>query len=373
MNGRGRREAAGGSGQKKGRERLGGGRKGRDRGEMERNLIYVERNHIIRSTGIKISAANHPRKQNEVRCMVAMATCSYSVSKNSVDLAIDPLITCRLCLTEVSLQDTYELRDCKCLYCEKCVRQYLQVLITDGSVMNITCPDAQCKKQGRMEADEIEELVDVGLFERYRRLRFQREVDLDPNRTFCPEAGCDTVCHVCSTSASSSIENFKPTPVDCPSCGLQFCSFCKSKWHGPLTCDEVMFNGRQEEAGIPFSSAEDATIKRCPVCHVPIERNDGCAQMMCKRCKHVFCWYCLTSLDDDFLLRHYDKGPCKNKLGHSRASVIWHRTQVVGIFAGFGVLLLVASPFLLLAAPCILCCKCKVCKCCEEDEESLPT
>lgn len=77
---------------------------------------------------------------------------------------------------------------------------------------------------------------------------------------------------------------------------------------------------------------------------------------------------------DDFLLRHYDKGPCKNKLGHSRASVIWHRTQVVGIFAGFGVLLLVASPFLLLAAPCILCCKCKVCRCCDEDlEDPLPT
>lgn len=31
---------------------------------------------------------------------------------------------------------------------------------------------------------------------------------------------------------------------------------------------------------------------------------------------------------DDFLLIHYDKGPCRNKLGHSRASVIWHRTQV---------------------------------------------
>jgi len=42
--------------------------------------------------------------------------------------------------------------------------------------------------------------------------------------------------------------------------------------------------------------------------------------------------------------------------------------QVIGIFAGFGVLLLVASPFLLLAAPCILCCKCKVCKCCDEDD-----
>lgn len=64
---------------------------------------------------------------------------------------------------------------------------------------------------------------------------------------------------------------------------------------------------------------------------------------------------------DDFLLRHYDRGPCKNKLGHSRASVVWHRAQVIGIFAGFGILLLVASPLLLLAAPCIVCCKCRIC------------
>ena len=41
---------------------------------------------------------------------------------------------------------------------------------------------------------------------------------------------------------------------------------------------------------------------------VPIERDDGCAQMMCKNCRHVFCWFCLASLDDDFMLRHYDSG-----------------------------------------------------------------
>lgn len=38
-------------------------------------------------------------------------------------------------------------------------------------------------------------------------------------------------------------------------------------------------------------------IKCCPMCAVPIEKDEGCAQMMCKRCKHVFCWYCLASLD----------------------------------------------------------------------------
>ncbi|XP_070556706.1 probable E3 ubiquitin-protein ligase RNF144A-A [Ptychodera flava] len=152
-----------------------------------------------------------------------------------------------------------------------------------------------------------------------------------------------------------------------PTCGLHFCSLCKSKWHSNKTCDEfskdseasggsTSYHTRTNAIGIPFSSDENAPIKRCPLCHVPIERDEGCAQMMCKRCKHVFCWYCLASLDDDFLLRHYDKGPCRDKLGHSRASVIWHRTQVVGIFAGFGVLLLVASPFLFSSPPHLVSC-----------------
>ncbi|KAK4475075.1 hypothetical protein MN116_002168 [Schistosoma mekongi] len=76
--------------------------------------------------------------------------------------------------------------------------------------------------------------------------------------------------------------------------------------------------------GFPPYSPDD-WLKRCPACLVPIERIEGCAQMMCRSCKHTFCWYCLTSLDDDFLLQHYDDGACKGKLGHSRASVIGHR------------------------------------------------
>lgn len=50
----------------------------------------------------------------------------------------------------------------------------------------------------------------------------------------------------------------------------------------------------QDDIGIPF---DNDLIKCCPMCAVPIEKDEGCAQMMCKRCKHVFCWYCLASLD----------------------------------------------------------------------------
>jgi len=302
---------------------------------------------------------------------------SYCKAKNTIDLAIDPVLFCKLCLTEYPVGDMFQITACHCLFCEDCMRQYATVLIGEGMVTTLTCPDAKCKKLGKLSDDEIEKLVDKTTFFRYKRLYFQREVELDPHRTFCPKPGCETVCSVCSSRDQSSGDPLSaetrllyPVPVSCPTCNFQFCSVCKFKWHAPKTCDEnILAAGNLEATGVPYSPPEDADIKRCPRCSVPIERNDGCAQMMCKRCKHVFCWFCLASLDDDFLLRHYDKGPCKNKLGHSRASVIWHRTQVVGIFAGFGVLLLVASPFLLLAAPCILCLKCKMCKCCIEEEE----
>lgn len=171
----------------------------------------------------------------------------------------------------------------------------------------------------------------------------------------------------------------------CPCCQFALCTTGASGWQPVCFCHSSFFK----------SDDDDAPIKRCPKCKVYIERDEGCAQMMCKNCKHAFCWYCLESLDvsapslkcyltcasdvlprtniaqhvyiaawwpcachlyhaaaiakpfvrlsltpaeinsalscvwqDDFLLIHYDKGPCRNKLGHSRASVIWHRTQV---------------------------------------------
>ncbi|XP_013403772.1 probable E3 ubiquitin-protein ligase RNF144A-A [Lingula anatina] len=285
---------------------------------------------------------------------------------NTMDMAIEPLVTCRLCLMELPAREMYEMQDCQCLYCQMCVIQYLTVMISDGNVLVITCPDARCRQGGKFLPSEIEQLVDTMTFKRYQRLKFSKEVDLDPSRMWCPEIGCETVCHVCPLSDKKNVQGI---PVKCPKCYLEFCSICKSNWHADEPCDAYNSKVKGHDAGIPISSEEESKIKRCPMCHIPIERADGCAQMMCRQCKHVFCWYCLQSLQDDFLLRHYDKGPCKNKLGHSRASVMWHRTQVVGIFAGFGLLLLIASPFLLLAAPCLLCCKCNACKACAEEED----
>ncbi|KAL1517841.1 hypothetical protein ABEB36_001552 [Hypothenemus hampei] len=265
-------------------------------------------------------------------------------------------ILCKLCLDEVPAAFLVRIRQCDCAFCLKCMQAYVEFEVSEGAY-DISCPDAQCQSQGVLQLDEIKRLAGNELLEKHKKYRLNREVELDKSRMWCPRAGCETVCQLCPSQPCS------PQSVLCPTCSTDFCSNCKLEWHEGISCEEYGKQLAKEgkpvpDVGIPFDSD---LIKCCPMCGVPIEKDEGCAQMMCKRCKHVFCWYCLASLDDDFLLRHYDKGPCKNKLGHSRASVIWHRTQVIGIFAGFGILLLVASPLLLLAAPCIVCCKCRIC------------
>ncbi|XP_061390273.1 uncharacterized protein LOC133325550 [Musca vetustissima] len=337
-------------------------------------------------------------------------------STSSLAVAIRPfeLFTCKLCLIEVEdASNSTVLHQCGCQFCTECMKAYVEFEISEGAY-EISCPDAQCPEQGVMTLNEIAKLTTTNLMKKHHRYRLNREIELDKTRTWCPRAGCETVCLIGSTLSSSSASSTAQTDVaaastssaanatnqslsspnssnngavgvgggggnlaantpllcavQCPSCKDEFCSACKKTWHPNITCEEYsrrLAADGQDDIGIPF---DNDLIKCCPMCAVPIEKDEGCAQMMCKRCKHVFCWYCLASLDDDFLLRHYDKGPCKNKLGHSRASVVWHRAQVIGIFAGFGILLLVASPLLLLAAPCIICCKCRSCSGSKIDE-----
>ncbi|XP_041040560.1 E3 ubiquitin-protein ligase RNF144B-like isoform X1 [Carcharodon carcharias] len=271
------------------------------------------------------------------------------------ELALDPLVMCKLCLCEYSLDGMTTLEQCNCFFCTVCLTRYVELMIREGCGSPITCPELGCPKNGVLLDAEIAFLVPAGVLQLYQQLKFEREVHLDPSRTWCPRVQCQTVCQIDVADSHQAVQ------VQCPSCHIQFCSVCKASWHPGQACQEnqPFMSSKADDAGVSTSQDTNTAIKQCPVCHIFIERNEGCAQMMCKNCKHTFCWYCLHNLDNDIFLRHYDKGPCRNKLGHSRASVIWNRTQVVGILFGLGLIVLVTSPLLLLASPCIICCACK--------------
>ncbi|KAM9309324.1 E3 ubiquitin-protein ligase RNF144B [Pholidichthys leucotaenia] len=264
-------------------------------------------------------------------------------------------VFCKLCLSERTLEDTTELQSCKCVFCTACLKQYVHLAITEGGGAPITCPDMACQQAGPLLDSEISSLAAADQVELYLRLRFERGVNLDPNKVWCPALECQAVC-----SVEPSTEG-RPTAVPCPTCRAIFCSGCRVPWQDGHTCPERQpMVSLSQESRTRFDS--DVPIKQCPMCGIYIERNQGCAQMLCKSCKHTFCWYCLQNLDGDIFLRHYDRGPCRNKLGHSRASVMWNRTQVVGILVGVSIIVMVTSPILVLASPCILCCIAKPCK-----------
>lgn len=265
---------------------------------------------------------------------------------------------CKLCLSQQPSAATTELQSCNCVFCTACLQQYVRLAIKEGGGAPITCPDMACQKTGVLTDPEVADLAPEDQVELYQRLRFERGVKLDPSKAWCPVLECQAVC-----SLQPSTEG-EPTAVPCTACRNVFCSGCRGIWTDGHVCPEhqpMMPPSPPHANGVIADGGSDLPIKQCPMCGTYIERNQGCAQMLCKSCKHTFCWHCLQNLDGDIFLRHYDKGPCRNKLGHSRASLMWNRTQVVGTLVGVSLLALLTSPLLLLASPCILCCVCKPC------------
>ncbi|XP_065222680.1 uncharacterized protein LOC135847171 isoform X2 [Planococcus citri] len=220
------------------------------------------------------------------RCssLLSMASSSrYSLnSAHDFVPVVSPSVLCKVCLNEVPLKDSWTLQHCECSYCVDCVRSYVEFEINQGAY-SISCPDAQCEKQGIIMLEEIESLVSLENIEKHKRYRLNKEVEMDKSRTWCPRAGCETVCTLCSTDRCT------PQSVHCPTCNMDFCSNCRTSWHAGSPC--------KSEEVVPGVTFDSELIKCCPMCSVPIEKDEGCAQMLCKRCKHVFCWYCLASLD----------------------------------------------------------------------------
>lgn len=148
------------------------------------------------------------------------------------DLALEPLLTCKLCLCEYSLDKMTTLQECRCIFCTSCLKQYMQLAIQEGCGSPITCPDMLCVNHGTLQEAEIACLVPVDQFQLFKRLKFEREVHLDPQRTWCPAADCQTVC--CIGPNESGV----PVPVECPACHMMFCSSCKEAWHPQRLCPE---------------------------------------------------------------------------------------------------------------------------------------
>ena len=86
--------------------------------------------------------------------------------------------------------------------------------------------------------------------------------------------------------------------ASCSACGTSVCKHCELRVANgePHDCKQPA-HGRRENF---YNRVWMVThTKRCPNCHVQIEKNSGCEHMTCRNCGYYFCWVCKKHLDDD--------------------------------------------------------------------------
>lgn len=180
--------------------------------------------------------------------------------------------------------------------CVPCLRSYVSVGIT--GTLDLRCPTADCNNH--MDVSEVQ----AGLGESHRK-EFERFCDLkvrsmlqnEQTWVWCQAPGCG--------SGQMHIGGGDFPIVTCQQCSARTCFPHGTVWHEGRTCAEFDEDLKKTERGRVWIEAKQSetwirgNTKICPGkgCSRPIQKNDGCDHMTCRRpagCGHEFCWECLA-------------------------------------------------------------------------------
>ncbi|KAJ2375049.1 hypothetical protein IW150_002763 [Coemansia sp. RSA 2607] len=250
--------------------------------------------------------------------------------------------TCAICIEEQSGKHCLQL-SCGHIFCRNCLSSYLGILIEEGSVNQLQCPDMQCRKTASTPVTdaEMQELLTPEQISRCKRLNEQRKIDGDRTRyAWCPRAGCGR-----GVESDPQIDRL----CQCP-CGYAFCRLCLRTWHGPNFCEvksvqkivemyiqavreddnsarrqkmekqygvavlqKLLREHEQEHASIDYIRS---STQQCPKCRFGIEKSYGCNHMHCSQCDTHFCYLCGTLLNKENPMGHFNtaRSGCNRRL-----------------------------------------------------------
>eukprot|EP00731_Ephydatia_muelleri_P020036 Em0012g861a len=145
--------------------------------------------------------------------------------------------------------------------------------------------------------DTIKSLVSEAMYTSYSRLKLQNFVACYKGTKYCPFGGCNTVVAL-PEEVTSSLQSEGPRQgvnVECSN-GHRTCSL---EPHEPCCCDlwekwKSIVTSNEAPSVITDLEWLTKCTKSCPQCRIRIEKNEGCNHMTCIKCRHEFCWICLT-------------------------------------------------------------------------------
>ncbi|CAE7781353.1 putative E3 ubiquitin-protein ligase ARI5 [Symbiodinium microadriaticum] len=212
--------------------------------------------------------------------------------------------TCSICMSAI---DDLIALDCAHGFCAECWRGYLQTQVDDGkSAVQTRCPQHKCNRI--VPTSFFGRFCDEERQKKYQEWCLRTYVDENAAVKWCTNpVGCQYACEY---------PGVEIVDVQC-NCSFIWCWGCGEEAHKPASCQTVNQWNVKNSAESENISWIRAHTKKCPKCHKPIEKNQGCNHMVCSKaggCGHEFCWLCLgdwsthgTSTGGYYQCNIYDK------------------------------------------------------------------
>lgn len=188
---------------------------------------------------------------------------------------------CPICY---ELKESKDALQCSHGFCNKCWGLYIDNLVLSNTVIGSRCPMHSCTL-ALPETMILKHITSDNLWI-YKRLKCENFAHQNPVYKFCPAPGCNYV---------AEYPNLGLHEIECK-CGLVFCFSCGEEAHRPAPCSlvkEWKVKNSNESENITWILAN---TKECPKCKKPIEKNQGCNHMTCRKeaggCGFEFCWLC---------------------------------------------------------------------------------
>lgn len=160
-------------------------------------------------------------------------------------------------------------------FCKDCLLSYLKFKLPNFQE-EPSCPGEKCKVRLTFKSLdkilELKEFSELSTFkekaEKWKKVESGKWVE-------CPKETCQVLMKPPWFSSWAK----------CGECDSRFCIHCKKDSHGKSIC----LASKKEN----FSELKKmCKLRECPKCLTPIERTEGCNNMLCSKCKTKFCWLC---------------------------------------------------------------------------------
>eukprot|EP00931_Biecheleriopsis_adriatica_P053750 TRINITY_DN3153_c0_g1_i1.p1 TRINITY_DN3153_c0_g1~~TRINITY_DN3153_c0_g1_i1.p1 ORF type:complete len:532 (-),score=94.03 TRINITY_DN3153_c0_g1_i1:91-1686(-) len=210
---------------------------------------------------------------------------------------------CSICMNDMDLISL----SCSHGFCSECWTGYLHTQVDEGkAAVSTRCPQHKCSRI--VPSNFYTRFCDEDRRKKYQEWCLRTYVEENSSVKWCTNpVGCQFCCEY------GGVDTLE---IRC-NCSYTWCWGCGEEAHRPASCKTVNQWNIKNSAESENISWIRANTKKCPKCHKPIEKNQGCNHMVCSKaggCGHEFCWLCLgdwaahgTSTGGYYQCNIYDK------------------------------------------------------------------